>query len=95
MPIRYDPGDDADGAAGARAIFEGTCVPEEADALLDWLRRTRAPAADLSACQGLHTALAQLLLAAGVHVLAWPPDPLLAACLGTAMQCRQIREDAR
>jgi hypothetical protein len=75
MPIHYR--DD-------RAVFEGRCEPEEADALLEWLRLASAPAADLSACQDLHTALAQLLIAARVRLAAAPPDRLLEACLCNA-----------
>jgi hypothetical protein len=77
MPISYEAG-----GGGDRAVFEGHCAPEEADALLDWLRRTPDPAADLARCDALHTALAQLLLAARVRLVAPPPDELVAACLG-------------
>ncbi len=73
MPVRY---------VDALAIFEGPCAPEEADALLEWLRRTAKPSADLRACDAPHTALVQLLLAARVNLAAAPPDPMLAACLG-------------
>jgi hypothetical protein len=73
MPISY--ADDC-------AVFAGHCAPEEAEALLDWLRRTPDPGADLGACSGLHTALAQLLLAARARLVAPPADPLLAGCLG-------------
>ena len=76
MPLRYS-NDDA-----PCVHFEGSCAPEEADALLEWLRCTPAPAADLSACDDLHTALAQLLLAARVRLRAPPLDAVLASCLG-------------
>jgi hypothetical protein len=76
MPISYsDQGDTA------RAIFTGHCAPEEADALLEWLRRTPAPRADLAGCDGLHMALAQLLLAGRAVIDPPPPDPTLASCL--------------
>jgi hypothetical protein len=75
MPIQYRENE---------AVFEGRCEPEEADALLEWLRRTPEPAADLGTCLDLHTALAQLLLAACVRIAAAPPDRFLAACLATA-----------
>jgi hypothetical protein len=65
-----------------RAVFGGRCAPEEADTLLDWLRRTPGGAVDLGGCPDLHTALAQVLLAARPRMLVAPPDPLLAACLG-------------
>lgn len=76
MPILYP----AEGGE-ACAAFEGRCAPEEADALLEWLRRTPAPAADLHSCDDLHTALVQLLLAARVRLVTPPRDPFLAACL--------------
>jgi len=75
MPIQYRED---------QAVFEGRCEPEEADALLEWLRRTPEPKADLGACVDLHTALAQLLLVAAVRVATPPPDRFLAACLGAA-----------
>jgi len=76
MPIRFHAN------ASLPAIFEGPCVVEEADALLEWLRRTPTPAADLGACTELHTALAQLLMAARVKLVVPPVDRLLADCLG-------------
>jgi len=76
MPIRYGGEGDTPGA-----IFTGHCAPEEADALLEWLRRTPAPRADLAACDGLHMALAQLLLAGRATIDPPPPDPTLASCL--------------
>jgi hypothetical protein len=78
MPITYP--DAVDGPA----VFAQRCEAEEADALLDWLRRTPEPQADLGACTDLHTALAQLLLAAAARIAVPPPDGLLAACLAGA-----------
>lgn len=77
MPVHYP---DADSHT---AVFHGSCAPEEADALLEWLRRTPDPCADLSGCADLHTAVAQLLLAANVLIVARSADPMLAGCLGT------------
>lgn len=76
MPIRY--------ADSGPALFSGRCAPEEADALLQWLRETPDPSADLAACDDLHTALLQLLLAARVRIAAPPPDPWLAGVLADA-----------
>jgi len=73
MPIQY---------LDDQAVFEGHCEPEEADALLEWLRRTPEPKADLGGCVDLHTALAQLLMVARVRVAPPPADGFLAACLG-------------
>ncbi len=75
MPITYPE------EGVARAVFAGRCVPEEADALLEWLRRSPEPQADFGQCTDLHTALAQLLLASATAIAAPPPDALLAACL--------------
>jgi hypothetical protein len=66
------------------ATFEGRCTVEEADALLDWLRRRPEPVFDLAACDALHAALLQLLLAAGAVLAAPPADPVLAECLAAA-----------
>jgi hypothetical protein len=76
MPIRYPEADPS------HAVFEGPCAPEEADTLLEWLRRTPGPAVDLRGCDDLHTAVVQLLLASNVSFVAPPNDTVLAACLG-------------
>jgi hypothetical protein len=76
MTIHYSGEGETSGA-----IFTGYCAPEEADALLEWLRRTPSPRADLSACDGLHMALAQLLLLGHAVIDPPPRDPTLASCL--------------
>jgi hypothetical protein len=63
------------------ARFRGICGIEEAEPLLDWLRDGYGRRADLSACEHLHTALLQILLAHRVQVMALPPDPWLGLCL--------------
>jgi hypothetical protein len=78
MPIQFP----TDG--GACAVFAGRCVPEEADGLLEWLRRTPYAEADLASCTDLHTALAQLLIAGRVRLAAPPDDGVLEACLHAA-----------
>jgi hypothetical protein len=75
MPIVFASG------PSPRAVFSGACVPDEADALLEWLRATPDAAADLGTCESLHTALAQLLMAARVGLAPPPPDAVLANCL--------------
>jgi hypothetical protein len=72
MPVHYNSN---------KAVFVGRCDPEEADALLEWLRCTPDATVDLGDCLDLHTALAQLLLAARVRVVAPPGDRFLASCL--------------
>ena len=75
MPIQYAEGDEP------RAIFEGRCAAEEADALLEWLRHTYEPVADLKSCTGLHTALIQLLVGTKLRISHLPVDALLAGLL--------------
>ncbi|SMH33601.1 hypothetical protein [Azospirillum agricola] len=75
MPIRYDP----DAGAGGTARFEGVCAVDEALPLAEWLEAAAEPRVDLGACTELHTALLQLLLAAGpaVAVAVAPEDAFL------------------
>ncbi|MBX9749219.1 MAG: hypothetical protein K5Q68_06340 [Roseococcus sp.] len=68
---------------GPLARLSGAVVIEEAEALAEWLRATPDAALDLSECQGLHSAVLQVLLAAAPRLLAPPPDPWLAALLPT------------
>lgn len=56
-------------------------MAEEVDGLLDWLRRTYEPVADLRGCTDLHSALLQLLLATGLPMTQPPPDKFLAGLL--------------
>jgi hypothetical protein len=79
MPIQYNQGE---------VVFDGRCEVEEADVLLEWLRRTPEPRACLGTCTDLHTALAQLLIVAKFRIAVRPADPLLAACLGAAASVR-------
>lgn len=63
------------------AVLEGACTVEEAEPLLQWLRETPDGQLDLGGCTALHAALAQLLVAARPHMVAPPPDPVLAVAL--------------
>jgi hypothetical protein len=83
MPITY---------RGNCAIFEGGCAHEEADALLEWLRNTSDPAADLGACESMHKALLQLLLTARVRVVAPPADGVLASSLGIVSPAKATKK---
>ena len=69
------------------ARFVGVCSVEEAEPLLEWVQGQVNPRADLSACEHLHTALLQILLARHVHVTALPKDPWL--CHWVAPLARQ------
>ena len=75
MAIRYVAGEEP------CATFEGRCVAEDAEAFLEWLRRTYEPVADLRSCTDLHTALMQLLLGTKVRISQLPSDALLAGLL--------------
>jgi hypothetical protein len=74
MPLMMD---------GAQARLSGQIAIEEAEALADWLRTTPDAALDLSECQGLHSAVLQVILAGTPRLIAPPPDPFLAALLPT------------
>jgi hypothetical protein len=75
MPIRYVDGDEP------CAFLDGRVIAEDAEAFLEWLRRTYDPAVDLRSCTDPHTALMQLLLGARVRIVQLPSDPMLAGCL--------------
>ncbi|MBF0335898.1 MAG: hypothetical protein HQL40_20035 [Alphaproteobacteria bacterium] len=69
MPIRYEK---------TTAHFEGACLPDEALALIEWLNVRKSPKVDLRACEHLHAALLQVLLAARPRIVEPPADPFLA-----------------
>lgn len=69
MPIRFD---------GETARFDGDCSVEEALPLAEWLAATPGARLDLAPCTGLHTAVLQVLMVAGVRPVAPPADPFLA-----------------
>lgn len=77
MPITYGDG---------LASLAGACTIEEAEPLLEWLRVTPESALDMSQCEAVHSAVAQLLLALAPRIAAPPPDPLLAAALAPTPQ---------
>ena len=58
--------------------LEGDCPVEEAETLLAWLCAHRQGRIDLSACTHLHTALLQVLIAAGGRIDVAPLDPFYA-----------------
>lgn len=63
------------------AVFEDNCAVEEAEALLDWLRRVEHPLVDLSGCTHIHAAVLQTLLALHPGMVAAPTDSFLAQLL--------------
>ncbi len=65
---------------GDRVILSGTCPVEDAEPLLLALQGG-AREVDWSGVGRLHTAIVQLLLAAGVPVAGEPADPFARTCL--------------
>ncbi|KAA0687634.1 hypothetical protein [Azospirillum brasilense] len=68
MPIRFED---------RTARFEGACTVEEAIPLAEWLCAMEEPRLDLGGCTALHTALLQVLLAAGRPIAVPPEDAFL------------------
>ena len=60
-----------------QVLLKGIVGVEEAENLLAGLQKRTGLGADLSACEHLHPANIQVLLAAQVPIDAWPADPLL------------------
>ena len=74
MPIEYRK---------KMVLFTETVGVEEAENLLAFLQGKPQVKADLTACDHLHPANIQVLLAAGTKVHAWPKNLSLAAWLKT------------
>ena len=68
MPVEFD---------GTTAVLSARVTVEEAEPLAAWLRETTAARVDLSACEHLHTAALQALLAARAVVTQPPSDAFL------------------
>ncbi|MFC7335421.1 hypothetical protein [Rhodocista pekingensis] len=66
---------------GAVVRLEGHCAVEEAETLLETMQNEAVTMLDLGRCQGMHTAVLQLIRASGVPVVALPADALLAGLL--------------
>ena len=60
-----------------QVLLKGIVGVEEAENLLAGLQKRAGLGADFSACEHLHPANIQVLLAAQVPIDAWPADPLL------------------
>jgi hypothetical protein len=66
----------------------GTLTVEDAEVLQAQLAQLDGGAgrrADLAGCEHVHAACLQVLMAAGVRVIAWPAGGALAAWLGAAL----------
>jgi hypothetical protein len=68
-----------------QVLFKGVVGVEEAETLLAWLQKKPGASADLSACEHLHPANLQVLMAAATPIKAWPADPVLATLLQSAL----------
>ena len=62
--------------------LEGVCPIEDAEALLRRLCEDEAAVIDWSGCEQAHTAVIQVLLAAGAKVVGRPTDPFLRRHIG-------------
>ena len=72
MPIQFEE------TGGGEAVFTGTCVIEEAESLQAWLKEHPEGPVNLSACEHLHTAVLQTLLAFKPKLSHPPTDGFLA-----------------
>jgi len=68
------------------ATLAGAVGVDDAEPLAAWVRTTPSPRVNLRGCTHLHTAVLQVLLAAGAHVSAPPEDPFLAAWVVPALR---------
>jgi hypothetical protein len=57
-----------------RIVLDGVCPSEDAETLLQRLLASPSAVVDLRSCQGLHTAVIQVLLAAEPTLHMPPPD---------------------
>jgi hypothetical protein len=67
------------------ARLSGAIGVEDAEPLLAWLQATPSPTVCLAACEHIHTANVQVLVAAGATVSAWPGDEGLRRWLASAL----------
>lgn len=72
MPIRY---------LKKHAALEEIVTVEDAEVLLDWLKKQAKPAVNLSKCKHLHAAVLQVLLVTRPHIVGEVPDPWMAIAL--------------
>jgi hypothetical protein len=66
-------------------VFSDTVGVEDAEKLLAYLQGKPHVKADLTACDYLHPANIQVLLAAGIQIHEWPQNASLAAWLKTVL----------
>ncbi len=64
-----------------RITLSGICPIEEAEPLLDALRRLATPRVDVAGLDHAHTAVLQVLMACQARILGTPTDAVTAASL--------------
>jgi anti-anti-sigma regulatory factor len=64
----------------------GTLAVDDAEQLLQLVLEAENLAADLSACEHVHSACLQVLMAARIRVTAWPEQAVLGAWLRAAIE---------
>ncbi|MBU3694347.1 MAG: hypothetical protein FGM40_05895 [Rhodocyclaceae bacterium] len=57
-----------------RAVFEGICAVQEAEGLLSWVLEHPGAPVDTAACEHLHSAVLQVLMARRPPIVALPPE---------------------
>jgi len=67
-------------------LCAGTLAVDDAEQLLQLVLETADTSADLSACQHVHSACLQVLMAARVRVTAWPEQTVLTDWLRAALE---------
>ncbi|NBN92936.1 MAG: hypothetical protein EBS54_02245 [Betaproteobacteria bacterium] len=80
MPIEF--GEDT-------AVFSGVCSVDEAEGLLSWMMQNPEGSADLQACEHLHAAVLQVLMACRPRLSAVPPPGFLLETLAAVQSKRE------
>ena len=60
------------------AALEEIVTVEDAEALVEWIKKQAKPAVNVSKCVHMHAAVLQVLMATRPHILGEASDPLLA-----------------
>jgi hypothetical protein len=63
------------------AALEDIVTVEDAETLLEWLKKQTKPAVNLSKCKHLHAAILQVLLVIRPQIVGEVPDPWIALAL--------------
>ena len=66
-------------------VLQGHCRVEDAEAMATLLHEAPGATIDVSACESVHSAVVQAILAFGASVVGKPTDPFLASLLIPAL----------